>query len=200
MPAQEIYSEWAKTLAEQLVASGDAPPAGLSDDERLALAWALKRRVDTAWSSDPTLVTRAALALVGLSAPRDNKSRTPTLTEICAVSFWGDGIAALASGRMSEAVGCLDDAAACFRLLRDRNNAAQTQVPKIMALAVMGLHEQAAECGHETQREFLALDDLHAASKVSLNLGNLFAHREAHESALMHYREASKLFSSVRDH
>ena len=66
MPAKEIHSEWAKTLAEKLVASGDAPPVGLRDDERLALAWALKDLAISAWSTDQTLVPRASTTLSAL--------------------------------------------------------------------------------------------------------------------------------------
>ena len=189
MPALEIHSEWAKTLAEQLVASGDAPPAGLGDDERLALAWALKDLAIAAWTSAPKKVPRIRTTLDTLCEDG----------EIEALSAWVSGISELTKGRTSQAIPHLDDASVRFRSLGQRANAAHVQASKIMALSLLGEHAEAAECGSKILRELIELQEFHAAGKVSLNLGNLQCHRDEYALALDHFQEASKLFTQVGD-
>ena len=198
MPAQEIYSEWAKTLAEQLVASGDAPPAGLSDDERLALAWALKDLAIRGWSNAPASVPKAENLLMALSETVEVKTQE-TGIEVQAVAAWVAGIAALTRGRMTEAILYIETAAKHFEELGQTANAAHSRVSRIVALSMLGQHAEAAACGVSTQRELLDLGDLHAAGKVSLNLGNLFYRQNVHQLALNHYGDAMKLFEETGD-
>ena len=199
MPAKEIHSEWAKTLAEQLVASGDTPPAELSDDERLALAWALKDLAIAAWSTDQTLVPLASTTLATLLSAANSETKNASNREISAVSDWVAGMADITCGRMSDATRHLEQAEAEFRALGFASPAAHTRVPKIIALFTLGLHADAAECGARAYEELLGLGELHAASKVSLNLGQMCFHRNEFASAQEHFHKAAKLFTDAGD-
>ena len=198
MPALEIHSEWAKTLAEQLVASGDAPPAELSDDERLALAWALKDLAYAAWSTSPLNVPKAADALRCLEQSTVGVETTAA-RELHAISGWIAGVADLTRGRMSEAIARLGDATRTFRDLGQRAHAAHSQVSKIVALSTLGLHEEASECGASTLKELSALGEFGAAGRVSLNLGNLQYQLNNFYVALSHYELAARLFRQMED-
>ena len=198
MPAKEIHSEWAKTLAEQLVASGDAPPAGLSDDKRLALAWALKDLAYGAWSAVPANVRKAADTLRAL-AKEEAATSSSTISEIRAVEAWILGITELTRGFMTEATKRLDEATRGFNKLGKRAQAAHAQVPKIMALSMLGRHTAAQEAGAETFRELLILEDFHSAAKVSLNLGNLAYRQNFFTEALSAYARAAQLFEQTGD-
>ena len=92
-----------------------------------------------------------------------------------------------------------DQAADRFRRAGRPDPAAQTQVPKIMALSMLGQHAQAAECAEATQRELLALGNLSVAARVSQNLGSLHLRRDAYPEAARHYREAAALFARLDD-
>ena len=78
--------------------------------------------------------------------------------------------------------------------------AAQTQVPKIMALSMLGQHAEAIACAEATQRELLAHGDALAAARVSQNLGSLHARRDAYPEAARHFREAAVRFARLGDH
>ena len=102
-------------------------------------------------------------------------------------------------GQMQDAVRSFDSAATAFRALGKADEAAQTQVPKIMALSMLGQHDEAAHCAESTQRELRGLGNLRAASRVSLNLGGALLRRDAYAQAVPHYREAAVLFARVGD-
>ncbi|MEO8133161.1 MAG: CHAT domain-containing protein [Betaproteobacteria bacterium] len=189
----------AAELASRLIDS-DEVPALLSEADRSALAWALKDLCYAAWSSEPQRAAAAAAALRRLCAPHaDNLLPSQPLCEVTALAEWTAGIACLTRGQMTEAAGCFDLAAEIFRGLGQSHHAAQTQVPKIMALSMLGQHSAAADCAERTQREFAALGDVRAAGKVSLNLGSLHLRRDAFRQAARHYREAAVLFARVGD-
>ncbi len=197
---REVDSEWAPDLARRLIDGGVCDAENLSDGQHLAVAWAIKSCVDTAWSSDPSQVPRALDAMQLLRKVDDKFGRSSAIAEFDAISEWVHGIAEITRGRMSDAVVHLDAAAMRFRALGDALHAAEAQVPKIIALSVLGYHFQATECGLRARAEFLVLGDLHAAGKVSLNLGNLFCHRENYAEGLLHFQQASLLFSQTGDH
>ncbi len=197
MLASETANVWAKTLAEQLVASRDAPPTGLNDDERLALAWALKDAAIAAWSSTPSDVGVAAEALGVLRGATKSDATSPSQAEVQAIAAWVTGIADLTRGKMTDAITHLDDAAARFRSLDEPGHAAHAQVPKIMALSMLGRYDDASESGTATLGELEEAGDLHPAGKVSLNLGNLYCHREAYLEAIPHFERAQSFFAKV---
>lgn len=194
MPVSESHADWAKTLAEELVASEDQPSTELTGEQRLSLAWALKNLVDAAWSSKPTQVSRVWRLTQLL---RNDASAVNT--EIDAICEWIYGIADIASGRMSDALNHLNQSTARFQVLGEHLHAAQAKVPQIMVLSVLGRHAEAAECGLSAKHDFNLLGDFHAVSKVSLNLGNLYCHSEDYAEALIHYQEAAILFARVGD-
>ena len=189
----------ALALARQLLDDGLALPV-LPAAGRLALGWALKAQCYAAWSSQPQQAGRAAALLRQL---RDQPAVPPLdadlATALAALADWTDAIARITEGRMDLAVQRLDEAAAGFVRLGLRGPAAQTQVPKVMALTLLGQHGRAAACGEHTQREFMQLGDRRSAAKVSLNLGSLQLRRDAYRLAIGHYRDAAVLFARAGD-
>lgn len=85
-------------------------------------------------------------------------------TELGAVTEWVHGIAALTRSKMTDAVTRLDRASERSKALMQPAHAAHAQVPKIMALAVLGQHEAAAS-GLATKQALLNLGEFHAAAK-----------------------------------
>ena len=89
----------------------------------------------------PRKVARAAAAIsLGLE-------RELILGDLSARRDWGSGIAALVGGRMEDAVRRLDESEARFHLLCQPHTAANTQVSKLIALAMLGRYEEAVETG-----------------------------------------------------
>jgi CHAT domain-containing protein len=169
------------------------PTAGT---DLLALAWAFKDECYAAWSSDPALAVRAADGLRAL--PR--AGATPLQArEIQGLAEWTAGIACLTRGEMAGAVQCFDRAAADLRAAGQPDPAAQSQVPKIMALSMLGEHAAATACAESAQRELLALGNRRAAARVSQNLGVLQLRHDAYAEAARHFREAGVLFARLGD-
>ena len=187
--------------ANRLVDHDEFPPsAELMGDAALPMAWALKDLCYASWSSEPQRAVRAAEALRRLrGAARAGFDSGPS-TEIDALVAWTDGIACLIRGEMDVATARFDAAAALFRGLGQPRHAAQTQVPKIMALTMLGRHDDAARCAEAAQLALLVNGDLHAASKVSLNLGNLYLRSDRYAAAAERFREAAVLFARSGDH
>jgi tetratricopeptide (TPR) repeat protein len=200
MPASELHAEWAKQLAAELIESGATPPADIGDEQRLALAWALKDAAVAAWGSTPGNVVVAAEALSMLHASAHANNGSNRIKEIGAVAEWVHGIAALTRGKMTDAIARLDCASDAFKTLGLRAHAAHAQVPKIMALAVLGQHDAAASSGLATKQALLDLGERHAAAKVSNNLGNLFCQCNRYADALPYFREAEVLFEQIGDY
>ncbi len=162
---------------------------------RDARAWALKARCDAAWSTDPGQVAPAAAELRALA----RRARAQPQAEVHALADWCDGIAHLARGAPGRADRALQRAAARFTARGDPLHAAQTQVARVMALALQGRFEQALACGQAAQAVFIAAGDLRAAAKISLNLGSLSLQRDAYDDAVAQYRVAVVRFARVGD-
>ena len=169
-------------------------PAGLRDE-----AWALKRACHAAWSSQPQQAVQAAQALRRLS-DEPGPAAPELRAEVAALADWTEGIAHLTQGRLEAACSALDRAEAGFAALGQALHAAETRVPKIMGLTLLGRHDDAARCGEAAEREFVAQGHTLAAAKVSLNLGSLQLRRDAHAEAARHYRAAAVRFARVGDH
>ncbi len=166
-----------------------------------AVAWGLKDRCYAAWSSDPRDAVAAAAELrrfrLTLCEPRPSDA---ALTEVDALVAWTSGVASLIRGEMPAAAAAFDVAAAHFHKLAQPLHAAQTQVPKIMALTMLGQHDAAACCAVAAQQTLLAHGDVGAASKVALNLGNMLGRSKRFAEALGHFESASTGFASLGDH
>jgi tetratricopeptide (TPR) repeat protein len=175
---------------------GDASVAGPGADT-LALAWALKDLCYEAWGTEPPRAARAAAALHELQRAGAPPAQA---AELGALAAWTAGIACLTRGQMAEAVQAFDAAATAFAQAGLPDPAAQTQVPKIMALSMLGKHAEAAACAETTQRQLRALGNLRGAARVSQNLGSLQLRRDAYGEAARHYREAAVLFARLGDH
>jgi CHAT domain-containing protein/tetratricopeptide (TPR) repeat protein len=190
------------TLAERaarMVDSGGAAPADVTGTNRLALAWVLKDLCYAAWSSEPQRAASAADAVRALCTGGATRASAHA-REIEALADWTAGIAQVTRGRMAEATQSFDRAAETFRGLGHADHAAQTQVPKIMALSMQGQYAAAADCAESAQQAFVALGDVRAAGKVSLNLGALNQRRGEFAQAARDSRAASVLFARVGDH
>lgn len=174
--------------------------AFLSAADARARAWALHERCYAAWSTDPQAAVRAAEELARLRAACEAEpAAAAAQAEVQALAAWTAGIAQLIRGRMEAAAASFDAAAAAFASIGHPLSAAQTQVPKIMALAMLGRHDDAAQCAEAAQRALLAHGDVHAAAKVQLNLGNLHLRSERHAQAVPCFRDAAVLFARSGD-
>lgn len=157
-----------------------------------ALAWELKARVDSAWSSDPP-ATAVLAALIDALAQR---CREP---QVQALAAWTLGIAHLAQGRMDAALPAIEDTGRRFESLGLRHAAASTGISQLMALAMRGSYAEAARCGRAARDVFVELGDLRSAGKIDLNLGNLNFRRDLYDAAAQHYRDAAARFADVGD-
>ena len=165
-----------------------------SPDDAARLGWALKAACYETWNTAPARAERAAELLHDLAAAR--QSHSPVLH---ALACWTRGIAELGAGRMAAALDALDAAATAFEALGDGAHAAQTQVPKLMALSVLGRHDEALQCAQATLAQFVASGDQRSAGKIELNLGTMLFRQDRHADACRHYRSAAQRFAAVQD-
>ncbi len=189
-----LPADTAQAQALRLLES--APPWPAVGIDPLALAWALKELCYDAWGSEPARAARAADVLRAMFEAGVPPTQSREIEALC---DWTAGIALTTQGRMRDAVGSFDRAQAGFRAAGLPDAAAQTQVPKIMALSMLGRHDEAAACGARTQRELVALGNLGAASRVSLNLGAAHLRRDQYAESARHCREAAVLFARIGD-
>ena len=176
-------------LAALLVDAGNAErEALLKDNYALAnvdLAYILKDICLDGWSSQPTRALAAAEALNLLSQFGSDK-------EVAALSAWGSGLEALVNGQMERAVEKLGESHERFLALDKPHTASETQVSKLIALAMLGRYDEAIECGLGAREILLAHGDVLAVGKIEHNIGNLCFRRDR-------YHEAEKFQSSARE-
>jgi len=182
-----------------LVDHEQAPPAALTDDSARALAWAIKELCYGAWSSQPRRAVRAAAAMRQLLQVARTAGLKAAVPEIEALASWTDGIDHVIEGEMGAASAALEAARLAFERIGQTRHAAQTQVPRIMALAMLGRHDEAARCAEAAQRALLDHGDLLAAGKVLLNLGSLYLREHRYAAAVERLREAAALFARAGD-
>jgi tetratricopeptide (TPR) repeat protein len=195
MPAEASDDTPLLLQARALLQRGDAAtqpvwPAGAA--AAVALGWALKEACYEIWNREPALAGRASALLGSLHTAHD-------LPVLAALAHWTRGIADLGNGHMDAALAALDAAAAAFDGLGDAAHAAQTQVPRLMALTVLGRHEAALTCGEDTLQRFAVLGDARSAGKVELNLGTLLFRQDRHAEAADRYRSAARRFAEAAD-
>jgi CHAT domain-containing protein len=182
-----------QSLAERLLDQDTCPAtqtelAELCDSDRIALAWALKHLTYERWGPS----SRRGVAAVQIEKLADLGAPTP---EIQAIAAWMQGVSLIDRGKLVEAIEQLDRAADAFSSLANHSIAAQTQVPKVMALAQLGRSDEAAQCGERTRDVFLQLKDYGSAGKIALNLGSLMLQQDAYERAIALYKESSVYFA-----
>jgi tetratricopeptide (TPR) repeat protein len=157
-----------------------------------ALAHALKDICLDAWSREPARAVGAADSLRALSAVNP-------CAEIAALRSWAEGVAALVGGQMEQAVARLDEAETRFRALCLPHTAAETQVSKLVALAMLGRYDEAVESGLRARDVFLEHGDQAAAGRVEHNIGNLCGRRDCYGEAEHYLKLARSRFLPTGD-
>ena len=115
----------------------------------LELARELKNICYEVWTAAPVKAQKAALALSSLA-------QLDPHPEIEAHAFWVSGIAALTGGKLEKTIENLDRSAAVFRRIKRTHEAAQTQVAKLIVLALLGRYEEAVATGKSARFPMLA--------------------------------------------
>jgi len=183
-------------LAALLVDASNADrEALLRENSALAdveLAHILKDICLNGWSSQPTRALAAAEALNFLSEFYSNP-------ETIALRAWASGLAALVNGQMDRAVEELNESQARFLALDKPHIASETQVSKLIALAMLGRYDEAIECGLRAREVFLAHGDVLAAGKIEHNIGNLCFRRDRYHEADEFQTSARERFTLVND-
>jgi len=175
-------------LAARLVDAGEHRDALLEDylaELDVKLAYFLKDICLDGWSSNPMRSLAASAILRKISGLKKDP-------EIAALGCWTEGIEKLIQGDMAHAIRSLDEAQTGFVRLHKPHTGAQTQVSKVIALAMLGLYDEAITCALRVRAVFLEYEDLLAAGKIEHNIGNLYFRRDQ-------YREAEKFHTSARE-
>jgi len=162
----------------------------LADNTRLAdekLALALKELCYATWTSEPTMAQRAAAALKSLYKFNPAENIRPFY-------LWVSGIADLTRGKLESAIENLDQAAGAFLKLGREQDAAQTRVARLIALALLGRYDEAVQTGEQALKVFKKYGDELAAGKVEKNLGNIVSRQDHHLKAEKYYLSARKRF------
>lgn len=158
-----------------------------------AEAWALKEACYTAWHTSPGRAADAAGRLATLS------DRHAGDTLLSALADWTAGIAALASGDLPEALLRLQQAQDGFQARDDLQHAAETQVPQMVALSMLGRDAEALACARKALAQFEASGDARSAAKIEGNLGTMHSRQDRHREAEAHWRRAGVRFARLGD-
>ncbi len=144
------------------------------------------------WTSEPTKAQKTALALQNLIKinPHD---------EIKALAFWVAGIAELTKGKFEKAVENLDKSSEIFRKIKQEHEAANTQVAKLIALALLGKYSEAVKTGKSALKIFEKYGDELAAGKIEKNLGNIISRQNNGLSAEKYFLSAMRRFEKVKN-
>ena len=189
MQRQELIAELLETNDKEIHRSRLQKHSNLVD---LELAEELKNTYYDSWTKEPQKTRRAATALEVLS-------EFITDEEVKALTNWVKGIADLTEGKTEKAISNLDKAAQIFIALGNPYKAAQTQVSKLYALALLGKYDEAVKCGQTALKIFEKTGDELAAGKIKHNIGNLFYRRELYHKAKKYFYLAHEGFSKLED-
>lgn len=159
-------------------------------DAKLALA--LKEICYESWTHEPTKAQKTAQTLKSLLKFNSND-------EIEALFFWVSGISELTRGKLEAAVVNLDTSAEVFRKIGREYDSAQTQVAKLIALALLGRYEDTLETGKTALKIFEKYGDQLAAGKIEMNLGNTATRQGLYSDAKNFFLAARKRFVRLDD-
>ncbi len=191
-----MADESPRELAQRLTAADGAPAltslAPRSDDEWAALAWALKDDCQAAWTEEPPRTQRCVDVIEALQQRVEH-------SEIGAAAAWCRGLALLAQGQMEATLACLDQAQRKLIALGQTQRAAQSQVPRVIALSMLGRHDEALASGQQTLGALIAVADEFGAGKVELNLGWMLMRRDRYDQAMQCFKGAAVRFARVGD-
>lgn len=166
------------------------------DAGRLRLGRALKDRTYAVLYADRA---RGARGIDGLRRLAAAAAGAPTRSELLALTDWLEGADAALRGEAARAVAALDRAYDALRALDQAPAAAATQVPKLIALSLLGRHDEALACGERTRAELVAAGDELSAGRVEINLGSMLLRRGRPADAAGHYRRAAVRFARRGD-
>ncbi len=175
-------------MASALIA--DAEDAAVRAAE--ARGWALKDACYAAWHSEPAQAGASAAALAELA--RHHRSGV-----LQALQHWTAGLAALATGQLNAALSALEAAQASFETRGDLLHAAQTQVPQMVALSMLGRDSEAVARGQLALTRFADAGDERSAGKIELNLGTMLFQQHRHLECEQLYRRAAVRFARAGD-
>ena len=178
------------------LADGTTPPVAALDGrpaaEQEALAWALKDEAIASWTSDPDRTRRCAAALAWLA-------RASPAPEVQAAAAWGAGMEQLTRGEMDKALDSFDIAGRTLEALGQELRAAQSQIPRLIALSMLGRHDEAVACAERVRARLIEGGDELGAGKTELNLGSMLLRQDRHEAAASFYRQAAVRFARAGD-
>jgi tetratricopeptide (TPR) repeat protein len=166
---------------------------GIDPPQARLHAWALKSLCYDAWSVEPQRLLHGAASLEAWAA------RWPDDRETGAIARWIAGIAAIVQGRMTEALDHLDAAAERFESCQLGHEAAQTRVPKLLALSMLGRNDEAVACAEQALRVFESVGDFRAMAKIELNLGSMLQGQDRYPESARLYRSAAVRFARLQD-
>jgi CHAT domain-containing protein/tetratricopeptide (TPR) repeat protein len=174
------------------------PDAALDGDAaRVALGWALKELGYEALYRD---AARGRAAVACLQQLQARCPSAPVRAEIEAACAWLQGAERALAGDGPAAIALLDQARRALLALGRGRDAAATQVPKLVALSLIGRHDDAVVCAEQALAELAAAGDEPAAGRVEINLGSMLLRQHRYAEAARHYRQAGVRFARVRDH
>jgi CHAT domain-containing protein len=158
----------------------------------IELARDIKNTCYESWTKEPEKTRNAAAALKAFAELLPN-------AEVKALAEWVRGFADLTDGKIEKAIKDLDTAHGILKKLGKLLDAAQTQVAKLIALALLGRYEEATDCGKKALKVFEKFGDELAAGKIEMNLSNIVARRELHREAEKYCLSARKRFSKLNE-
>lgn len=158
----------------------------------LQFARDLKDTYYDSWTTAPQKTLNTATALEVLA-------KILSFDEVRALAIWVRGIADLTGGKIEKAVQDLDKSAAIFLEIGQEHNAAQTQVAKLIALALLGNYDEAIKTGERALKIFEKYNDSLAAGKIEKNLGNVVTRQGKESQAEKYYLRARRRFIELNN-
>ncbi len=185
-----------RELSEQLAAAD-------SEDRKLLLsnhadlcdaqlAAALREFCYKAWTSEPRKVSGAVAALRDLVGMTDEP-------EIEGHLHWASAIEHLVEGKLEESLSSIDRSERIFLDCGNKLAAANTQISKLFALALLGRYDEAVDCGLRARSDLVAENDLFSAAKIEHNIGNLYLRRDLYAESEPFLRSAFRRFEKLGD-
>lgn len=159
-------------------------------DERLADE--IRKACYAAWTVEPVKAQRAALAMRCFA-------KINAQNEIKATAFWVSGISDITKAKFESAIINLDNAAEIFSDLGRVADSAQTQVAKLLALAMLGRYDEAIRTGKAALKIFVRAGDELAAGKIEMNLNNIVSRQSRNHEALKYCKSARRRFIKCGD-
>ncbi len=184
-------------LARDLVRAANAATRKrlLTQNRRLAdirLAREISKICYAAWTVEPVKARRAASAMRCLAKINHQD-------EIEATAFWVSGISDLTTARFESAIANLDKAAEIFTRIGRLSDAAQTNVAKLLALAMLGRYDEAVATGQKALKIFVGEGNDLAAGKIEMNLSNVVSRQSLNHEAEKYCKSARRRFVKCGD-